>query len=288
MISSEMISSETISSETIPKMIFLVPYRNRENELNHFKYFMRYILEDISNSEYEIFYVNQNDRKPFNRGAIKNIGFIAIKNKYPNHYKDITLIFNDIDTTPSRKNLFDYNTIRGIIKHFYGFNYALGGIVSITGYDFENINGFPNFWGWGFEDNCLQNRAITKKITINRDNFYNYHDNTIINIDNKKTRIQSKQQIWRYNNKNTAGIKEIKNLKYQFADDMIIVNNFDTELDFRNETFYNDYNRAQPIADAKFKPPDSLNSEAFLKKNGILVSNSSKAFNNRGIGMKLF
>ena len=37
--------------------------------------------------------------------------------------------------------------------------------------------------------------------------------------------------------------KEIQNLKYQFANDMIIVNNFNTELDYRNETFYNDYNR---------------------------------------------
>ena len=151
MISSEMISSEMISSETIPKMIFLVPYRNRKNELNHFKYFMRYILEDISNNEYEIFYVNQNDRKPFNRGAIKNIGFIAIKNKYPNHYKDITLIFNDIDTTPSRKNLFDYNTIRGIIKHFYGFNYALGGILDMILKILMDL-----IFGVRFEDNCLQ------------------------------------------------------------------------------------------------------------------------------------
>lgn len=283
-----MISNQTILSETIPKMIFLVPYRNRENELNHFKYFMRYILQDISNSEYEIFYVHQNDRKPFNRGAIKNIGFIAIKNKYPNHYKDITLIFNDIDITPSRKNLFDYNTTRGIIKHFYGFKQTLGGIVSITGYDFENINGFPNFWGWGFEDNCLQDRAIAKKININRDNFYDYNDNIIINIDNKKTRIQTKEQVWRYNNKYTAGIKEIKNLQYDFKNDMIIVNNFDTESDYRNETYYNDYNRHRPIADAKFRPADALNNEDYLKKHGISVVNSTKTLYNRGIGMKLF
>ncbi len=287
MISSETISSEAISSETIPKMIFLVPYRNRENELNHFKYFMRYILEDITKNEYEIFYVYQNDSKPFNRGAIKNIGFIAIKNKYPNHYKDITLIFNDIDITPSRKNLFDYNTKRGIIKHFYGFKQTLGGIVSITGDDFENINGFPNFWGWGFEDNCLQDRAIAKKININRDNFYNYTDNIIINIDNKKTRLQTKEQIWRYNNKYTAGIKEIKNLKYHFENDMIIVMNFDTESDYRNQTYYNDYNRRKPIADVNFKPHNALNTEEQLKKNGIHITDSTKKLNNRGIGMKL-
>ena len=44
---------------------------------------MKYILEDISNEDYKIFYVKQCDNRPFNRGALKNIGFIAVKNKYP-------------------------------------------------------------------------------------------------------------------------------------------------------------------------------------------------------------
>ena len=182
-------------SDIIPKIVFIVPYRDRKPQLNHFKYFMKYILEDISENDYKIFYVQQCDNRPFNRGALKNIGFIAVKSKYPNNYKNITFVFNDVDTILAYKNLFDYKTNIGIIKHFYGYTFALGGIVSITGYDFENIGGYPNYWGWGLEDNDLQHRANKYGISIDRTNFYDINNPNIINIKDNKKKLCSRQQV---------------------------------------------------------------------------------------------
>jgi hypothetical protein len=130
---------------------------------------MQFLLEDFD--DYEIYFSHQCDDRVFNRGAVKNLGFLAIKEKYPNHYKNMTFIFNDVDTMPFNK-IFSYHTTPGTVAHYYGFKYTLGGIVVMKGCDFEKINGFPNLWGWGQEDNCLQYRCNKFNIKIDRSTFY--------------------------------------------------------------------------------------------------------------------
>lgn len=279
-------ANNTEQIHNIPKIIFIIPYRNRAPQLNHFKHFMKYILEDIPDSDYEIYYINQSDKKPFNRGGIKNIGFIAMREKYPDDYKNITFIFNDIDTMPSSKNLFDYSTTRGIIKHFYGYDHTLGGIVSVNGNDFETMNGFPNFWGWGLEDNGLAERANLHKIKIDRSNFYKYDDPMIININNDSTRLHSKEQIWRANVRNFAGISHIKNITYTYNVDMVIVTNFETEINPYNDTYYEGKNYAKIPADSRFRPSDAINTIADFKNGNLPVIGNRRS--NRGVTMKLF
>jgi len=152
-----------------PKRIFIVPYRQRLQHKFFFSNQMSFLLE--KEKDYEIYFSHQCDNRQFNRGATKNIGFLAMKEKYPQHYKDITFVFNDVDTLPFHR-LFDYQTQQGTVKHYYGFEYALGGIVVIKGADFETINGYPNFWGWGNEDSVLQKRCLREGLYIDRSHFY--------------------------------------------------------------------------------------------------------------------
>lgn len=154
---------------TIPEFVFIVPYRNRETLLQQFMSHMPTILEGLS---YKFLFVHQCDDRMFNRGALKNIGFLFVKKSYSHNYQNITLVFNDIDCLPRYAGLLNYSVSKGEVKHFYGYRYTLGGIVSIKAGDFERIGGFPNFWGWGYEDNMLQKRVLSAGLTINRNQFY--------------------------------------------------------------------------------------------------------------------
>ena len=63
-----------IETETkIPKRIFIVPYRNRVHHKFFFSRQMDFILE--GETDYEIYFSHQCDRRQFNRGATRNIGF---------------------------------------------------------------------------------------------------------------------------------------------------------------------------------------------------------------------
>jgi hypothetical protein len=198
-----------------PRVVFIVPYRDREQQLQFFARHMNYILEDTSPEDYLIYYLHQCDKREFNRGAMKNIGFLAIREMYPNDYKNITLVFNDLDTMPYNKNFLNYETTPGTIKHFYGYTFALGGIVSINAGDFERLNGFPNFWAWGFEDNALNLRAKTERINIDRSHFYPIYDKNIMQFADGLVRNVSRTEFDRYIHNTKEGFDNIHNLQYE-------------------------------------------------------------------------
>jgi len=88
-LSSEDTNLEVISNET-PKIVFIVPYREREQQLLFFQRQMQYILEDYDENQCKVIIAHQNDKRSFNCGAMKNIGFLIVKQLYPNTYQDIT------------------------------------------------------------------------------------------------------------------------------------------------------------------------------------------------------
>ena len=221
------ISNEIIK---IPKRVFIVPYRNRVQHKFFFSKYMSFILEDCD--DYEIYFSHQCDARTFNRGATKDIGFLAVKEKYPNDYKDITFIFNDVDTIPFNK-IFDYQTIHGVVKHYYGFKYALGGIVIMKGADFEKTNGFPCFWGWGMEDNAMQKRCDGYGLTVDRSVFYEIGSPEILQLFDGISRIISKKDPWRgEHDDGVDGLRTIHQLKYSI----------DTKSENPNDNFFTVHN----------------------------------------------
>ena len=163
---------------------------------------------------YKLLYINQNDNRVFNRGAMKNIGFIYVKSIYPNDYQNITLVFNDVDTLPNNSNTIpSFETVPGIVKHFFGIPGLLGGIFSINAQSFEKINGFPNYWSWGYEDNMIFQRAKSAGMTFDYSIFYKIGDTENIHQgQNGKYRIVNRTEFERYSQNNLEGIQNITNL----------------------------------------------------------------------------
>ena len=256
--------------ESIPKRVFIVPYRNRPQHKFFFSKYMSYILEN--STDYEIYFAHQCDARTFNRGGTKNVGFMAVRDKYPAHYKNITFIFNDIDTIPFNK-IFDYETNLGVVKHYYGYNYALGGIVVIKGADFEKLNGYPCYWGWGMEDNVLQKRCEHHGIKIDRSRFYKIGSPEILQLFDGISRIISKKDPWRMEKDNGLdGINTIRKLLFTIDSESknpndnyfkvdnprifyVNISTFLTYVRFEDDSYYN-YDLREPKR--KIINPDKL------------------------------
>ena len=199
---------------------------------------MKTVLSNIPDTSYKILYIHQLDTRDFNRGAMKNIGFLAVKNMYPDDYQTITLVFNDIDTMPMTAGFLNYHTSSGIVKHFYGFTHALGGIVSMTASDFEKVNGFPNLWAWGFEDNALNARVLSKGLLIDRTQFYPFLDKNIIQLQDGPLRSTNKTEFEVFKSENGEGISSISQLNYLVDDSTGFVNvsQFNTDRELNRAT----------------------------------------------------
>jgi len=222
---------EVVVEEPVPQVIFIVPYRDREAHYRLFSAQMERVL--ASAPPHKILYIHQTDNRGFNRGAMKNIGFLVVKEMYPNDYQNITLIFNDVDSVLSRAGLIPYSVPRGTVNHYYGFTHTLGGIVGFNAADFERINGFPNFWTWGYEDNLLQIRAQEAGYKIVRKPFYPVNDPNIIRMLESNMRTVNRTEFDRFSNKTREGIRNIGGLKYEYnpATGFVDVLEFETGIE---------------------------------------------------------
>ena len=165
-----------------------------------------------------------------------------------------------------------YDTTQNQIKHFYGFPFTLGGIFSIKAIDFEKINGFPNFWAWGYEDNLINTRAKKANIHIDRSVFYPMYDINIIHLNDGTTRKVNYSEFKRYEGNTREGISSISQITYEFSDEIMVnISHFNTGIP-ENATTRGTYdlrNGATP-----FKPTRSHTNSSMKMTNPTPLTNA--------------
>lgn len=146
----------------------VVPYRDREENLAEFipfmrEYFSRPEQRDIT---CEILIVEQDAGLPFNRGAIKNIGYqyLAPTSDY--------VCFHDVDLLPEAADYGWPPHPMMVCFHGLGFEpdfvrHLFGGVVLLQNAQFEAANGYSNdYWQWGYEDVDLRERLLRCNLKV--------------------------------------------------------------------------------------------------------------------------
>jgi hypothetical protein len=165
------------------RLNIVVPYRAREAHLKTFVQFVRaYFARDKIDREipYQVLVIEQEKGLPFNRGALKNIGFVL----GGRDNSDYTC-FHDVDYIPVWADYSWSDTPMGIV--WYGAEYRpvrlshpheivrhdiekfYGGAALTPNDLFEKVNGYTNaHWGWGPDDLDLKHRFEAAGIPMGR------------------------------------------------------------------------------------------------------------------------
>jgi len=163
----------------LPRLSIVVPYRDRPQQLARFvphlvTYFQRDKLD--KNIPWRLTIVEQAAGKPFNRGLVKNIGFLlseAEADYFCFHDVDYLPIWADYRPVDRPTRIVWHGTellplfpgSSDGIKHDYATFF--GGVVLFPKEQFRRINGYSNgYWGWGFEDNDAAERCRVEGLAL--------------------------------------------------------------------------------------------------------------------------
>lgn len=149
------------------RLSVVVPYRNREEHLKEFIPYMEKYLSD-EEIDYQILIVEQDEKKPFNRAKLLNVGF---KESEDFDY----FVFHDVDMLPmdSDYEYPDGPTHLASMAEQFGFKLPydgyFGGVTIFDKESFVKINGYSNeYWGWGAEDDDVLHRCVLNEIPTYR------------------------------------------------------------------------------------------------------------------------
>jgi hypothetical protein len=164
------------------RLAIIVPYRERRQHLDQFVPHMRaYFARDKLDKDidYRVLIVEQETGLPFNRGALKNAGFLLAE------AQSDYCCFHDIDYLPIWADYSPADRPTPIV--WYGaeerpiapgrtklvakHNLALffGGALIVPNSIVRAVNGYSNdYWGWGWEDEDVKARFATLNIATGR------------------------------------------------------------------------------------------------------------------------
>jgi hypothetical protein len=173
-------SPELMDTMEVRPLQIVVPYRNREAHFKSFVPHLRaYFARDKSDRHipYRVLVVEQDGNDPFNRGALKNVGFTlgAAESEYT--------CFHDIDYLPIWADYSYADEPTMIVWHgvetrpiapektgrlvVHDMDALFGGVVLIPNRVYTAVNGYSNeYWGWGFEDYDLRRRFLAAGVKL--------------------------------------------------------------------------------------------------------------------------
>lgn len=140
----------------------VVPYRDRASHLEQFVPAIAKAIPGV-----ELLVVEQGNGKPFNRGALCNVGFILSSHEY--------VIFHDVDMIPEEVDYSPQTGATHLATAASQFEYKMpylqyfGGVTMFDRASFKECNGFPaNYYGWGLEDDAILDRVRLARIDMGR------------------------------------------------------------------------------------------------------------------------
>jgi hypothetical protein len=158
-----------------PRIVIIVPLRNRKL---HFDIFKTFIRGKFSRIPYAVVGVEQIDDFLFNRGWLINVGMkFAFEHNILRHAE--LFVAQDVDMlADSDTDYFDFHKdVSHLATKASQFSFKMpydgyfSGIVVFTRDSYTLINGYSNlYFGWGGEDDDLARRVRSKGLAISRPN----------------------------------------------------------------------------------------------------------------------
>lgn len=144
------------------KGAIITPFRNRQQHLDEFIPHYRKLLPDMN-----IYVIEQDDDKGFNRAKLFNIGFDLFSHQFDYFIAhDVDLLGEDIDYSYS-DNVVQLGTRIEQFGYKMPYPQYLGGVTLFPNDVFRGINGYDNnYYGWSAEDDSIYKRLKERDYEI--------------------------------------------------------------------------------------------------------------------------